>query len=95
MDVGVVVGMLGAAVAAVFGAWNLNIQRQFTTLDRYAETWKTFYEKECEKHDKTRQASAEDLRELTGAVKDLTRVVEQVPKRREDWTPEPTQRNPG
>ena len=93
MDPGVIIGLFGSAIAALFAAYSLNIRQQIATADKHAETWKEFYVKECEKHDRTRADSADDLRELTGAVRDLTEVVRQVPKRRDDWTSEPARRD--
>lgn len=87
------VGMLASAVAALFATWNLNIGKQLKTLEKHADDWRGLYEKEVDKHDKTRAESAEDIRDLTGAVRDLTEVVKQVPRRREDWIPERAQRD--
>lgn len=78
MDPSALVAMMASAVAGLFGALMLTMRQQ-------REDWKGLYTEERKEHNETRTKAAQDVRDNAETVRELTQVLKEIPRRREDW----------
>lgn len=80
MNPEVMVSVLSAAIAGLFGALMLSMRQQ-------REDWKALYEAERTDHKETRKAAAEEGRNNAASIQNIAKFLDDLPKRRDDWDP--------
>lgn len=72
------IAALVAAISVLYGALHLALRQRI-------EDWKGLYENERKAHIETRTLILEELKENNAVMLEMTRVLKNIPRRKQDW----------